>query len=220
MRPFRRTFFIIPVFAFLFLPPCFCEAQDSTPVPAPSKGNKLAILSTISHNTLLIKTIRSDYVQTRYTAMLKEPIISKGSFFYEKPDRLRWEISKPGPAGFVVNGEKTRRWIGNPDRSEPFELSREPAIRSTVEQVFAWARADIAWIEKRYRITVTGDGNTTLALDPLSPQEKKYIRSIVLRFSDDLSRLRSVRINERGGDSTVIAFENTDLNATLPRDIF
>ena len=69
--------------------------------------------------------------------------------------------------GFVVLGDKARRWSSDQRVTETLEIDQDPMIKAIVEQVFAWARADFPWLEKRYRITVMEE--TPHALEAYSP---------------------------------------------------
>ena len=40
--------------------------------------------------------------------MLAEAEKSKGTFYYEAPDKVRWEYDSPTPKVIVINGEE--RW--------------------------------------------------------------------------------------------------------------
>jgi len=93
-------------------------------------------------------------------------------------------------------------------------------IRAIVEQVFAWARADFAWLEKRYRISVREESPFLLKLIPLSFQEKKFLAYITITFSEDWTYVRLVELREKGGDFMRLRFMNTLLNPALPKDLF
>jgi len=211
---------IIPVVVILFsLFPCFVTAGESENASA-LENRKLQIFASITKGASAIKTISSDFIQERRTSMLKEPLIATGKFFFEKPERLRWEFLKPSQSGFAINGERTRRWRDNPEQSEPFEIGKEPAVKTTAEQVFAWARGDFIWIEERYQIVIESEEPLTIMLIPRSPEEGKYIRSIAISFSSDLTYVNSVEIREKQGDSTRIRFVNSVLNTALPEGLF
>jgi len=167
-----------------------------------------------------LKTISSDFIQEKYSSMLREPLVSTGRFVYEKPDRLYWETVKPSRSGFMVNGDKALRWGKERSAPETFDVQKEPFIRAIVEQVSAWSRADFPWLEKRYKITVTGSMPQVLKLYPLSSQEKKYMARLLVIFSDDWSHVVSVEIFEREGDRTRIIFKNVILNEPVPGDVF
>jgi len=185
-----------------------------------AKEIKSQTFSLIAAGASTLQTLSSDFSQEKHLSMLKEPLISSGKFAYEKPDRLYWEIVKPSPAGFVVQGDKVKRWSSDPRVTETLEIDQEPMAKAIVEQVFAWAKADFPRLEKRYRITVMDETSSLLKLIPLSSQEKKFLTHITIAFSEDWTHVRSVELHEKGGDFTRIRFLNTLLNPSLPKDLF
>lgn len=185
-----------------------------------TRENKSQIFALIASGASRVQTLSSDFSQEKHLSMLKEPLISLGKFAYEKPDRLYWEILKPSPMGFVVQGDQVRRWKGRSGVTESLEVDQDPMIRAIVDQVLAWTRADFPWLEKRYRITVMEESPSFLKLIPLSAQEKKFLPYITIAFSEDWTYVRSVELHEKGGDFTRLRFINTLLNPSLPKDIF
>jgi outer membrane lipoprotein-sorting protein len=181
------------------------------------QDTKSLAFTTIGSASKNLQTILSDFIQEKHLAMLKDPLISSGRFGYEKPDTLYWEITKPAQAGFAVKGLKARRWSNDPNSSQAFDIEREPLVKAIAEQIFAWARADFSWLEKRYRIIIAEETPGEIRLIPLSSHEKKYVSYLLVIFSNNLSQLSSVEIHEKGGDFTRIKFINTLLNQPLPK---
>jgi outer membrane lipoprotein-sorting protein len=213
----RYLFF---VFFFLLCYTPSKPAAEKTISEQKTKENKSKIFSLIAAGASKVQTLASDFSQERHLSMMKEPLISIGKFAYEKPDRLYWESVKPSPLGFVVQGDKARRWSSDSGATETLEINQEPMIRAIVEQVFAWARADFPWLEKRYRITVMEENPFLLKLIPLSSQEKKFLSYMTIAFSEDWTHVRLVELHEKGGDFTRLRFMNTLLNPSLPKDLF
>lgn len=164
-----------------------------------------------------LQTILSDFVQEKHLAVLKNPLLSKGRFGYQKPDTLYWEVVEPAKTGFSVTGGKAKRWASDQKSFQTFSVEKEPLIKAIVEQIFAWARADFPWLEKRYRITVTDEKPTELKLVPLSSNEKKYISYLLVMFSEQWAQLNAVEIHEISGDFTRITFINMLQNNPLPK---
>lgn len=82
------------------------------------------------------KTLSSDFLQERHWQMLKNPSVITGRFFFEKPDRLYWEVMKPKPMGFSVQGRKVLRWTDDSKNAEALSADEDPLIRSLTEQIF------------------------------------------------------------------------------------
>lgn len=178
------------------------------------------ILSEIARAAIKVKTLKSDFVQERHLSMLEDVLISRGRFYYKKRDRLRWELTKPVPSGFAVNGKQAKRWDGKSARTQTFEVYQVPFIKLFTDQVFAWATADFKQLQKNYHITVLGDAPADLKLVPVRSQEKKYLAHFRIAFTADGSHVNAVEVHETGGDFTRIRFFNTIINPPLPDTLF
>jgi outer membrane lipoprotein-sorting protein len=167
-----------------------------------------------------IHAVASEFRQERRLAMLKEPVVSSGRFYYEKPDKLRWEFVSPDPSGFFVNGKLAKQWKGKNNPPEAFDPQQNLAIRAIVDQLLAWTKPDFAWIEQRYTISVVKEDPIVLKLVPRSSKEKKYIDHILISFEADTNYANAVDIVEKGGDSTRIRFSNMIINNSPQKELF
>jgi outer membrane lipoprotein-sorting protein len=178
------------------------------------------IFARIARAASKIKTISSDFLQEKHLAMLEKVLISKGKFYYEKPDRLSWEILEPNSSGIVVNGDDAKRWQGQKKYWESFDLHEMTFIKAFVDQIFAWAKADFEWLEDSYDITIQEDNPVVMKLVPLSMQEKAFINHITLFFSTDDSYVHTIKIHENDEDYTLIKFINILINMPLKKKVF
>jgi outer membrane lipoprotein-sorting protein len=177
------------------------------------------ILAQLQSRAAVVETLASDFIQEKHLAVFREVLISKGRFLYGRPDRLRWELTEPVRSGFVLQGEKGRRWHQHTGRSEPFTLSREPVMKLVAEQLLAWAVADFDRLRKQYQISVIGRAPVALRLEPLAGAEE-FLDHLQVVFAADGSHVQSVEVHERGGDFTRIRFINSLVNGPLPADAF
>ena len=155
----------------------------------------------------------------KYLAVFKDALVSRGRFYYSKPDKLRWELTSPVVAGFALNGASGRRWRDSEKRSESFELDRDPVMKIVAEQLLAWARADFPWLKAHYRIAIAGEKPVRLRLTPLF-ETGGFLDHLEIRFSADGSHVQQVEVHEKDGDSTRIRFRNTVVNGPLADDLF
>jgi outer membrane lipoprotein-sorting protein len=200
--------------------PLAIYAEGETGGSNPGKGRKTRVIERISKTVSDIRAIAGSFRQERRLAMLREPVVSTGRFYCEKPDKLRWELISPEPFGFLVNGSSAKQWKGNEGPSEAFDAKQNPVIRLIVEQIFAWTSADFKWIEQRYGITVLKDDPIALKLSPREPGEKRYIDHIRVSFEPDTNYVHTVDILEKGDDSTRIIFSNMVINGQLQKGLF
>ena len=167
-----------------------------------------------------IHAVASEFRQERRLTMLKEPVVSTGRFYYDKPDKLRWEFISPDPSGFLVNGKLAKQWKGKNNPPEVFEPQQNSVIRAIVDQILAWTKADFTWVEQRYTVSVVKEDPIVLKLVPRSSKEKKYIDHILISFEADTHYTNVVDIIEKGGDSTRIKFLNMIINNSPQRELF
>jgi outer membrane lipoprotein-sorting protein len=189
---------------------------DTTAVPP---GNT-PLFAALERTAGSVQTLASDFVQEKYLGMFKTVLSSQGRFYFRRPDALRWELTAPVASGFVLRGERGRRWHERTGRTESFEISQEPIMKLVSDQLFAWARADFAWLEREYRISVLSEAPVALRLEPRSAAVAGFLHHLLITFSADGRYVRSVELHELDGDSTRINFINTAVNNPLSADLF
>ena len=195
----------------------FCQETGETANPAIEKAG---IFSRIKQAASTVRTLAGEFTQEKHLEMLENAPVSKGRFFFQNPDRLRWEVYEPAAMGFIVDGDKGKRWKGQSGPRQSFDLKKEPVIRIITDQVFAWARADFERLETGYDITILEENPVTLKLVPLSAAEKKYLDFIRLVFSPEEDYVSAIEIHEAGGDYTRISFIDMAVNMPLQEDTF
>jgi outer membrane lipoprotein-sorting protein len=193
------------------------------PGPKPKPSTQLSdgdVFSRISLSVKTVQTMSSAFEQVRRTAMLKDPMISRGRFFFSKPDKIRWETIDPSPAGFSVNGQDAKRWQGASDAPEKINLPEAPFLQVLIQQIMAWTSADFSSLKDRYDIKVSSEDPITIGLSPLLAGERDYVSQVTLVFSPDLTYVTSVRIQEKKGDEILIRFTDAVINEPIPDERF
>lgn len=179
-----------------------------------------ALFSSLERTAGAANTLSSDFIQEKHLSMFKTVVSSKGRFYFSKPDRLRWELTSPVGSGFVLKGEKGRRWHQRTGRTENFQISQEPVMKLVSDQLFAWARADFSWLKREYRITVLSESPAALRLEPRSAATADFLKHLLISFSPDGRYVKSVEVHEKDGDFTRIKFVNAVVNKPLAADLF
>jgi outer membrane lipoprotein-sorting protein len=186
----------------------------------PAAPGSPAVFAALQKSAAGVKTLSSDFVQEKHLSMFKKVLTSKGHFNFSKPDLLRWELTAPVASGFAIKGDQGRRWHQRTGRSESFKISQEPVMKLVSEQLFAWGRADFAWLNKEYRVTVLQESPVTLRLEPRSATTAQFLHHLLIGFAPDGRYVRSVELHEKDGDFTRIRFVNTVVNQPLSADLF
>ena len=209
--------FILIIITLLIPVSVFCEEYLHK---TESTDKKTEVFSRIKQAASDVQTLSGEFTQEKHLEILENAPVSRGRFYYRSPDCLRWEIYEPTVTGFVVNGEKGKRWKGQSGAMQSFDLKKEPVIQIISGQVFAWARADFQRLEAGYDIIVLEENPATLKLIPRSGTEKKYLDHIRLIFSSTEDYVSIIEIHETGGDYTQINFMDMTINKPIQEDIF
>jgi len=166
------------------------------------------------------ETLSSHFSQEKYLNIFAEKLISEGRFAYQRPDRLRWELLSPVASGFVLRGGKGERWNSLSQERTSFSVKSDPIMGMIAQQLLAWARVDIDWLQNRYRMELQSTEPVMLRLYPLDQGEATFIEYLQIRFSDDRRHVAEVLMVEQGGDSTLIRFVDAKINTELAADAF
>lgn len=204
--------FIVLVIIQLFLGcgPVFAQADTA--------AENEALFERIARSAAEIDTIKCEFRQERKITALRKELVSRGIFYYQKPDKLRWDQTEPLSAGFIVNGKGVKKWRGQ-EMPQAGDLAKDRGISAFAEQVFAWSRADFAWLKKRYAITVLDPQLPVLRLVPLSGEERRFVQAITISFTRP-GEIRAVEIREKGNDFLRITFKKTVLNGPIDQELF
>jgi len=209
MSLLKRFFLTSLVPLLLIVSPCLAEPTDISPL--------LAELKLAASETA---TLSSSFVQEKHLSIFSEKLLSQGRFIYQKPDWLRWELLTPAASGFVLLGEKGERWNGLSREKERFSIETDPIMGTIAQQLLAWARVDIDWLQQRYRMELQTSEPVSLRLYPLDPGEASFIDYLQILFADDRRHVAEVLMVEKEGDSTLLRFSNVEINIELSPDAF
>ena len=90
----------------------------------------------------------------------------------------------------------------------------------SAQQLLAWARVDVDWLQKRYQMEVIATQPISLRLTPNDQGEAGFIDYLQILFSDDRRHIAEVLMMEQGGDSTLLRFTDVQVNSELPGEAF
>jgi len=80
-----------------------------------------------------LQSLEADFEQEHSSAVIATPLRETGKFYFQKPDRMRWEYGEPEPQVFVF--KEGRVWNYIPDDNQLFRYALSPEQQNTA--VFA-----------------------------------------------------------------------------------
>jgi len=195
--------------------PLLCSAN-----PLADETRLVQIFERLQTAAAATESLASNFIQEKQLAIFEETLVSKGRFFYRQPDQLRWELLTPVASGFVLNGQKGQRWNSLSRETRSFRIDSDPMMGIVAQQLLAWARVDIEWLLKRYRIKLLAEQPIRLQLVPRDPGEAGFIEKLQILFAVDGSHVVQVEMFETGGDKTLLRFTQVRINQPLTEDTF
>ncbi len=155
-----------------------------------------------------VESATASYVETRYSPLLKAPLVSRGTLSYRRPDRLEEHVESPRDERFVLRGERLTIENASGNRSVTVRADGAEGIAALIEGVRAARSGDLAALERDFHVTVSGMRERwQLQLLPRTPGLTKYVRGITI--SGSRARIERIEVLEASGDRTVMEVQET-----------
>jgi outer membrane lipoprotein-sorting protein len=163
-----------------------------------------------------IQTLKADFEQQKFLAVLDQPLVLRGTIFMEKPDLFSWIVREPLRYSMVIDGEVVRQWDEDTQRVEKISLSKNPVFKMAIQQLRDWLSGSYKSMLGQYEVTVLGQDPIALEFIPRDATlAHEVIDRVTVEFDRDERYIWRIHILEKQGDRTLITFVNTLLNAPI-----
>lgn len=187
----------------------------SEPSPAPA-ADLDAVLLRLEDRVSGIQTLKADFVQKKFLAVLDEPLLLKGTIFMQKPDLFSWIVREPLRYSMVVQGEVVRQWDEDTQRVEKISLSSNPVFKMAIQQLRDWLSGSYKSMLGQYEVRILAPNPIVLEFVPRDTAlAHEVIDRVTVEFDRDERYIRRIQIFEKRGDRTLITFVDTQLNAPI-----
>ena len=116
----------------------------------------------------------------------------------------------------VIKGSTISQWDEDTNQVQQVSLAKNPSFQVAIEQMQNWFCGTFKSMLDDYNITLTTEHPITLEFVPLENSVSRiFIKSVTVLFQDDERYIKEVHIEEKNGDSTSLAFINTQLNQSV-----
>jgi len=184
---------------------------------AMSGAEAKAFVARVSSEAKEMKTLQSDFTQTKKMDFLDKNIVTYGKMSLKTPNMLSWKYTKPYQYSIVFKDNKI--FINDQGKksavdakSKTFEKINKLIVGSSNGQMFNDPEFSVAYLK---------NANFNIAkFTPKSPQLLKYIKQIELSFPKGQATVSQVNMTEASGDTTNIVFKNTKINAPVAASEF
>lgn len=181
-------------------------APLGTPAAAPTPAPEA--LTALIADLAAIPGLVAQFREEKRLALLEQPLVSEGSLYYARPDRLRRSVEEPVRSTLVLRGSELSMAAGGSARV--IDLDAQPTIRVFVESFRLILAGDLPRLRELYELELraaSADG-WELVLTPRVPPLSEAIVAVEVRGRGRV--LRELRVRESGGDETVTQFRDVD----------
>lgn len=166
------------------------------------------------------KSMRVDFKQERHLSVFLEPLVSKGSCFFQDPKRMRWEIEEPYRSLLIFNDNRVAKYDFEQGTPRRLTLGSEDVIREVLVQIMDWMKGDFRNSAEVYNIRIYKNENIRLRLIPRSSGLLENIQFIELHIDPLTKQITQVVIRENETDFVRIGFSNERNNIELEAQLF
>ncbi|MBA4396873.1 MAG: hypothetical protein C0394_05765 [Syntrophus sp. (in: bacteria)] len=167
-----------------------------------------------------ITSINARFTQSKHMSILAKPLISKGRFYFQAPDSVRWEYASPVKSIMLMNMGGIKRFtLGSRGLVEDTAGSLQ-SMQVVLKEISQWSRGRFTENE-HFSATMTWGKEPKIILTPKEKGMAKMISRIVISpASDRPGVMESVAIFENEGNHTLFAFTDVVVNQPLADSLF
>jgi outer membrane lipoprotein carrier protein len=190
------------------------SALTSVAKSAPlSDGDLKNLLAAIRQN----RTTQADFQEERVIRLMKKPVVSSGTVWFQPPNKFRREVKGNSPSVTVSDGRELWIYYPNFKSAERYPLGKGSPLDATVAAINS--ALNLENIETSFNVTAikTENGNE-LQLLPRTAAMKRVFQKLDLRINDKF-RVERTDMLLPNGDRIVTTYSN-QTRAPIPPSSF
>src|SRR6266404_558900 len=189
-----RTIFLSIVFVIGLT--CF---TDGAPL---SESELKNLLAAIRQN----RSTQADFQEQRVLRLMKKPILSSGTIWFQPPNKFRREVKGNSPSVTVSDGRQLWIYYSNFKSAERYPLGKGSPLDSTVAAINS--ALNLENIENSFQISATkSEKGYELTLSPRTGSMKRVFQKLDLHIDDNL-RVERTDMLLPNGDRIVTVYSN------------
>jgi outer membrane lipoprotein carrier protein len=164
------------------------------------------------------RTLDAHFVQTKFVALLDEPLVSTGRLRFRRPDQVRLDVETPRSATILISGaEITIPGLSEQDRQA---LAGTPTA-AVFRQLGSLFAGEFSRAPRHFSVAAQAQGEAIeVTLIPTAADWQRLFRAITLRFTGRELNLAAVRLDEALGDRLEVELRDVQRNVELADAVF
>jgi outer membrane lipoprotein carrier protein len=178
-----------------------------------SEADLKNLLAAIRQN----RTTQADFQEQRVIRLMKKPVVSSGTVWFQPPNKFRREVKGNSPSITVSDGRELWIYYPNFKSAERYPLGKGSPLDATVAAINS--ALNLENIETSFNISATkSDTGHELALLPRTAAMKRVFQKLDLRINNE-SRVERTDMLLPNGDRIVTTYSN-QTRAPIPPSTF
>lgn len=183
----------------IFLAFALTSVAKSAPL---SDGELKNLLAAIRQN----RTTQADFQEQRVIRLLKKPVVSSGTVWFQPPNKFRREVKGNSPSVTVSDGRELWIYYPNFKSAERYPLGKGSPLDATVAAINS--ALNLENVETSFNISASkSDNGHELALLPRTAAMKRVFQKLDLRINDKF-RVERTDMLLPNGDRIVTTYSN------------
>lgn len=204
---------IIYLFVSLLLFAGFAEAETLT------AAQKKSVLNNLNRSTASIKSMQSNFTQTKNLALVKDKMVSTGKMSFTQPNKLRWEYTSPYKYLFICNGAKI--YVANNSRKDVINTDSNKLFKEIARIMMSTVTGKALSENTDFSVDLACDAKYWIVtLVPKRKEMKNMFSKIQLSFLRSTNIISEINLFEKTGDKTNIKLMNISINNAVSESLF
>src|SRR5437764_858074 len=163
------------------------------------------------------RSTQADFQEQRVLRLMKKPILSSGTIWFQPPNKFRREVKGNSPSVTVSDGRQLWIYYPNFKSAERYPLGKGSPLDSTVTAINS--ALNLENIENTFQITaIKSDKGYELTLLPRTGSMKRVFQKLDLHINENL-RVERTDMLLPSGDRIVTTYSN-QTRAPIPSSTF
>src|SRR5881296_3124595 len=163
------------------------------------------------------RSTQADFQEQRVLRLMKKPILSSGTIWFQPPNKFRREVKGNSPSVTVSDGRQLWIYYSNFKSAERYPLGKGSPLDSTVTAINS--ALNLENIENTFQINAAKtDKGYELVLTPRTPSMRRAFQKLDLHINDNL-RVERTDMLLANGDRIVTTYSN-QMRAPIPAYTF
>ncbi|MCF2505132.1 outer membrane lipoprotein carrier protein LolA [Dyadobacter sp. CY107] len=164
-----------------------------------------------------VNSIQAAFTEEKFLSVLKKPEHSSGFFYYKKNDKMRWEQKMPVNYVILINGDRMRVQEAGKEKNVGQAGRMAAQIK---ELMIGLVNGDFQKNKAFSQSCLENSEQYMVVLTPVNRRLKNIYSKITLVFPKSTLHLKELSFFEKGGDRSVMKFQNEKFNQTIDDSLF